>query len=86
MIRSDYTAEAAFCKNGDTKKCDTSVRGTWLNYYDQAMMVELENNLRFNANFKYTIKPNITSDPSKDFKKVEKLFRKLDEKGESIKY
>jgi hypothetical protein len=51
MIRSDFTAEAAFCKNGDTKKCETSLQGTWLNYYDQALMVELENNLRFTANF-----------------------------------
>lgn len=86
MIRADFTAEAAFCKNGDTKKCDTAIQGTWLNYYDQAMMVELENNLRFTANFKYTIKSNITTDPSAEYKKVEKLIRKLDIEGGSQKY
>jgi hypothetical protein len=86
MMRPDFTAEAAFCKNGDTKNCEKSMQGTWLNYYDQAFMVELENNLRFTANFKYTIKQNITSNPQKDFAKVEKLFRKLDAAGQPIKY
>jgi hypothetical protein len=79
MIKADFTAEAAFCPNGDTKHCEKSMQGTWLNYYDQAFMVELENSLRFTANFKYTIKTNITTDPTKDFKKINKLFRKLDE-------
>lgn len=49
-------------------------------------MVELENNLRFTANFKYTIKPNITKDPAADFAKVDALFRKLDAEGSPPKY
>ena len=49
-------------------------------------MVELENNLRFTANFKYTIKSNITSNPSADYKKVDKLFRKLDQDGSPPKF
>jgi hypothetical protein len=86
MIRSDFTAEAAFCRNANTSNCETSMQGTWLNYYDQAIMVELENNLRFTANFKYTIKPNITTNPQKEFQKIEKLFRKLDNEGSPPKY
>lgn len=62
------------------------MKGKWIDYYDQAFMVELENNLRFTANFKYTIRPNITSSPATEFKKVEKLFRKLDLDGSPPKY
>jgi hypothetical protein len=40
--------------------------GTWSTIYDQAFKIELENGLRFLANFKYTIKPNISSDPIND--------------------
>ena len=60
MIRSDFTAEAAFCKNGNLTNCEKSMQGKWLNYYDQALHVELENNLRFTANFRYEIRKNIT--------------------------
>ena len=37
--------------------------GTWSTIYDQAFKIELENGLRFLANFKYTVKPNITANP-----------------------
>jgi len=78
MIRSDFTAEAALCKNGNTTNCEKSMQGKWLNYYDQALHVELENNLRFTANFKYELRKNITANPLKDFKKVDTMLKKMD--------
>ena len=86
MIRSDFTAEAAFCKNGNLTNCEKSMQGKWLNYYDQALHVELENNLRFTANFRYEIRHNITTNPYKDFKKVDTLLKKLDKQGIAPKY
>lgn len=35
-------------------------RGSWLNIYDQMLVVTLENGMRFSANFKYTLRGNIT--------------------------
>lgn len=86
MIKPDYTVEAAFCKDGNTKDCEKSMTGTWLNYYDQALHVELENSMRFTASFRYNIRANITSDPSKDYKKVDKVLKQLDAEGEAYKY
>jgi len=64
MIHHDFSAEASYCKGGDLNKCEKSkVKGTWQNYYDQALMVELENNLRFVANFKYEMKQSVVKDP-----------------------
>ena len=40
-----------------------SVKGTWSTIYDQAMRVELDNGTRFITNFRYNIKPDISSDP-----------------------
>jgi len=54
------------------------MQGKWLNYYDQALHVELENNLRFTANFKYELRKNITANPLKDFKKVDTMLKKMD--------
>lgn len=34
--------------------------------YDQAFKVELDNGLRFLSNFKYTVKPTISKDPTQD--------------------
>ena len=54
MIRVDYTAEASFCLNGDLHACSQKrVKGRWQTLYDQALIVELDNELRFVANFKY---------------------------------
>ena len=54
--------------------------GKWLAYYDQALLVELDNGLRFFANFKYQLKPNVTSDPTKtDVKKMAKLVQEVDD-------
>jgi len=86
MIRPDYTVEAAFCKNANVSDCEKSMQGTWLNYYDQALHVELENNMRFTANFRYNIRQNITKDPLKDFKKVDTMLKNLDDEGISFKY
>jgi len=49
-------AEAVLCKGGVT--CGTDhVSGTWSTIYDQSFKIELENGLRFLANFKYSVKP-----------------------------
>ena len=60
-----FQAEAKFCKGG--KDCsDKNITGTWSTIYDQAFKVELENGMRFLANFKYAVKPTISKDPTKD--------------------
>ena len=76
MIHSDFTVEGRFCANGDIHNCDKqTVLGKWQAYYDQALLVELQNNLRFIANFRYEIKKNVTADPMKaNFKKLLKLI------------
>ena len=77
LVHSDFTAEGRFCKDGNLKKCDKElVKGKWQAYYDQALLVELSNNLRFIANFRYDIKKNVTADPLKaNFKKLLKLIQ-----------
>ena len=61
-ISPDYTASAVFCAGGDLKQCSKdTVKGKWQTYYDQALRVKLENDLRFVANFKYELKSNVTS-------------------------
>lgn len=77
MIHSDFSAEARLCKDGNLHKCEQqTIPGKWQAYYDQALMVELSNNLRFIANFRYEIKKNVTANPMKtDFKKLLKLIQ-----------
>jgi len=59
-----YQVEANFCKAG--KNCESShITGTWSTIYDQSFKVELDNGLRFLSNFKYSLKPNISSNPLK---------------------
>ena len=58
-------AEAVHCK--DDKSCDgEKISGTWSTIYDQAFRIELSNGLRFLANFKYSVKDDISKDPTKD--------------------
>lgn len=53
------------CKNGS--ECESNhYAGTWSTIYDQSFKVELDNGLRFLANFKYVLKPEISEDPLKD--------------------
>ena len=60
-----YEAEATFCKKG--KDCQPNhISGTWSPIYDQSLLVELENGLRFLSNFKYALKPEISTDPVKE--------------------
>jgi len=62
MLNTDFTAEASFCKNGNLTNCSTDKKkGSWLNIYDQMLVVTLENGLRFSSNFKYTLRGNITN-------------------------
>lgn len=39
------------------------IKGKWTSIYDQAFNVELDNGMRFIANFRYNIKSEITKDP-----------------------
>jgi hypothetical protein len=64
-IMDHYQAEAVFCPGGSN--CETSkVAGTWSTIYDQSFQVNLNNGLRFLTNFKYSVKPDISTDPTKD--------------------
>jgi Cathepsin C exclusion domain len=68
-----FQAEAVFCQGG-TKCEDKHVSGTWSTIYDQSFMVELENGIRFVANFKYSVKPEISETPANDvYSKFENL-------------
>lgn len=69
-----YQVEANFCKGG--RNCQSShTTGTWSTVYDQSFKIELDNGMRFLANFKYSLKPTISADPAKetDFKKLDDL-------------
>lgn len=60
-----FKAEATVCKS--KTQCDpTVITGKWSTIYDQAFMVELDNGLRFIANFRYSVKPNISANPAND--------------------
>ena len=43
-----------------------SVSGTWTMMYDQALIVELDNGMRFVVYFRYNITPRISKDPLVD--------------------
>ena len=77
MVHADYSAEGRFCPDGNFDKCEQkTVAGKWQAYYDQAFLVELENNLRFVANFRYEIKKNVTENPKfGEFKTLLKLIQ-----------
>lgn len=40
--------------------------GKWSTVYDQSFKIELDNGIRFLANFRYSIKPSISQVPEKD--------------------
>ena len=64
-MNEGHTAEAKFCEDGKT--CSTTVvKGHWSNVYDQAIKVDLENGLRFLANYKYSVKKELSKNPLKD--------------------
>ena len=45
----------------EAKDSTGSHKGTWNIYFDQALVVELENGIRYFANLKHTIKDNVKS-------------------------
>ena len=55
-LNQDMSATAATDGGG-------TVKGTWFAFYDQAFKVELENGQRFISNYKYALKPYVSSDP-----------------------
>jgi hypothetical protein len=64
-LMDKFQAEAVFCKDGGPCS-DQHFTGTWSTIYDQSFKIELENGLRFLANFKYTVKPEISKEPEGD--------------------
>lgn len=76
MIKSDFSVEAKFCKGGNTSHCDKEpVGGRWQTIYDQTLIIELENDLRFIGTFRYQVKKNVTS----EYKKLAKAFTDVDD-------
>ena len=65
-IMDKNQAEARFCAS--EKECDKSkpTKGKWSTIYDQAIKVELENGQRFVTNFRYNIKPSVSTEPLTD--------------------
>jgi hypothetical protein len=60
-----FQVEAVLCVDG--KDCESKhISGNWSPIYDQAFKIELENGIRFIANFKYSLKSDISKDPLKD--------------------
>lgn len=60
-----FQVEAILCKDG-VSCAPEHLTGTWSPVYDQSFTVELENGLRFLANFKYNIKGSISHNPQRD--------------------
>ena len=60
-----FQAEAILCKDG-INCSNEHISGTWSTVYDQSFKIELENGLRFLANFRYSIKDDISKTPEKD--------------------
>lgn len=54
-LMDKFQVEANFCKGGT--ECEPQhVTGTWSTIYDQAFQIQLDNGLRFLANFRYSLK------------------------------
>ena len=76
MVKPDFTVDAKFCKGGNTSFCEKEpVIGRWQTIYDQTLIVELENDLRFIGTFRYQLKKNVTHDT----KKLQKAFNDVDD-------
>lgn len=66
-LLDDSKAEAQMCESADDLYCDSRVvYGTWSTMYDQSLIVELEDGRRFLANFKYSVRDEISTDPVAD--------------------
>ena len=76
---------AKFCPDGNLQNCEKNgVFGTWQTYYDYAFLVELENDIRFLANFRYELKKNVTTDPvNYNIKILEKLIPDTDSQAKA---
>ena len=62
----EYKVEAIQCSSETDCGKAEKIRGKWSPIYAQAMMVELENGMRFVTNFRYNLKASISPDPSKE--------------------
>ena len=69
QLNEDGTAKAQKCgkfAGGECKASDgEEIAGTWVAFYDQAFKVELDNGQRFLANYRYSVKEYVISDPLK---------------------
>jgi len=61
-LMDKFQVEGILCKDG-VNCAQEHLTGTWSTIYDQAFKIELDNGLRFLANFKYTIKSDISAFP-----------------------
>ena len=64
--KDNFQAEASFCASEKECGSATPIHGKWSTIYDQSLKVELDNGLRFVANFRYNAKPTLTNDPLTD--------------------
>jgi len=64
-LMDKFQVEAILCKDG-VNCAQEHMTGTWSTIYDQSFKIELENGLRFLANFKYTIKPELSALPQQE--------------------
>ena len=60
----EYKVEAMQCSSSNDCGKATKIKGKWSPIYAQAMMVELENGMRFVTNFRYNLKPDISPNPT----------------------
>lgn len=60
MDQYKVEAKCTGCDSGT----GTAINGRWSPIYAQGMMVELDNGLRFVANFRYNLKDSISKDPT----------------------
>ena len=60
----NFQAEAQFCPGGSDDCESKQIPGTWSTIYDQSFRIELTNGIRFLANFKYSVKPEISTEPT----------------------
>ena len=64
-LMDKFQAQGVFCKGG-TNCQKEHVNGKWSTIYDQSFAVELDNGLRFLANLRYSVKPDISPNPTAD--------------------
>jgi hypothetical protein len=71
-LMDEYKVEGMLCTSSNDCGKAQKVKGKWSPIYAQAMMVELDNGLRFITNFRYSLKQEISPDPVNE-KRLDKI-------------